>query len=241
MRRDQRGEEGVESRRGHPCLPAREGLVQRRDQLLDVAACQRRDVDPRRPADLDEFAIDLLLEIALAILVHEVPLVVGDHEGSTGLDDEGEETQVLLAQGLGGVHEDESDLGLLQRRSGAQARVILVAAGLTHSTSNAGRVDEPPFAIPEDDELVHRIHRGPGHRVHDDARLPSELVEQGGLAHIGLAQQRHAAGSASAHPTLALLGEQGDDLVQEVTASPTVQGGDGMRFAESERPQRSSI
>jgi hypothetical protein len=105
-----------------------------------------RDVDPRRPRDLHEVALDLALEVVPALLVGEVPLVVGDDQGPPGVDDLLDDPHVLLGDRLGGVDEHHRDLGLLQRRLGAQGGVEVGATRLVDPAADAGGVDEAPVA-----------------------------------------------------------------------------------------------
>ena len=85
-------------------------------QPVHVPAGQRRDVDPGRPLHLHQVLLELALEVAAALLVDEVPLVVGEHDGAAGIDDHLDDAGVLLRQRLPGVQQDDGDLGLLQRR-----------------------------------------------------------------------------------------------------------------------------
>ena len=175
---------------------ASSAVSMRRHQPVHVTAGQRRDVDPRRPLDLDEVALDLALEVVAALLVDQVPLVVGDDERAPGVDHQLDDPGVLLGQRLLGVDQDDRDLGLLQRGLGAQRRVVVGAAGLVHPAADARGVDEAPRSAAELDHLVDRVARGAGDVVDDDPVLAGELVEQAGLADVGLAEQRDPARTA---------------------------------------------
>ena len=105
---------------------------------------QRGQVHPRRPLDLHELPLDLALEVVAALLVEQVPLVVGHDERAAGVDDLLDDPDVLLGDRLLGVDEDDRDLGLLQGGLGAQRRVEVRAPGLVHPAPDARRVDEPP-------------------------------------------------------------------------------------------------
>src|SRR6516225_1201070 len=78
--RDQLVQERVELPGGDALLPARQGLLDGGDQLLDVPAGGGGDVHPGRPARLVELPVDLPLQVVAALLVGEIPLVVGDHQ-----------------------------------------------------------------------------------------------------------------------------------------------------------------
>ena len=112
--------------------------------------------------------LDLALEVVAALLVEEVPLVVGDDQGAAGVDDLLDDADVLLGDRLGGVDEHDRDLGLLERGLGAQRGVEVGAAGLVDAAADAGRVDEAPGLAAELDQLVDRVAGGAGDVVDDD-------------------------------------------------------------------------
>src|SRR5215203_2903446 len=185
VRRHDLAEEGVEPAGRDARLPRRQRRVEGGDELLHVAAGARRHVDPRCPGDLHEVALDLALEEVPALLVGEVPLVVGDDERAPGVDDLLDDADVLLRDDLRGVDEDHGDLGLLERRLGPQRGVEVGTTSLVDPAPDAGRVDEPPGAPPELDELVDGVAGGAGDRVDDDPLAPHEFVEHRGLADVG--------------------------------------------------------
>ncbi len=185
-----------------------------------------------------ELALDLALEVVAALLVDQVPLVVGDDQRAAGLDHHRDDPDVLLGQRLARVDEDDGDLGLLQRGLGAQRRVVLVPGGLVRAAADAGGVDEPPGLAAELDQLVDRVDGGAGDRVDDDAVLPGELVEQAGLADVGLAEQRDATRADGGGEGLPRRLREGvEDGVEQVAAPPAVQGGDRVRLPEAEVPR----
>jgi hypothetical protein len=59
-----------------------------------------------------------------------------------------------------------------------QARVVLVPGGLLDPATDAGGIDEPINLAADLDELVYRIHSGPGDLINDHTLLPGQLVEQ---------------------------------------------------------------
>ena len=71
-----------------------------------------------------------------------------------------------------------------------------MARGLLDPLADAGGVDEAPGAAAELDQLVDRVDGGAGDVVDDDALVAGELVEQRGLADVGLADDRDPARSA---------------------------------------------
>ena len=129
---------------GYPLLPTGQRLAQGGRELLDRAAGLGGDVDPDRPRDAPQFPLDLLVEEVAAVVVDEVPLVEGEDEGPAGLGDHRQHALVLLADRLAGVDQHDGDLGRLDGAGGAQAGVVLGAAGGDDPPAQAGGVDEQP-------------------------------------------------------------------------------------------------
>jgi len=189
-----------------------------------------------------QLPVDLAVQVPPPLLVHEVPLVIGDDQGPPRLDDHRDDPQVLLRERLAGVDEDHGDLGAVQRTGGAQRRVVVRALVLAEPPSDAGRIDKTPRRAAELDKLVHRVPRGARYRVDQRALVADELVQQAGLADVRLAEERDA-------PRAVLLlvgfgrrvGQRVEDQVEQVTAAPPVQCADGRRLAQAELPQRRDV
>ncbi len=181
-------------------LPALESGVQGRHDPVDVPAGARGDVDPRSPLHLDQLALVLPLEVVATLVVDEVPLVERDHQRAARLADGLDDPHVLLGDRLAAVDHEDRHLGALHRGRGAQRGVVLVAGRGLDALADAGGVDEPPGAAAELDELVDRVHGGPGHVVDDHPLLARELVEQGGLPDVRPADDRDPARPADLLP-----------------------------------------
>ncbi len=233
-------EEGVQPAGGDARLPARQRRLDRRDQLLHVAAGERRDVHPGRPRDLLHLGLDLALEVVAALLVELVPLVVRDHDGAARLDGHRDDALVLDADGLGGVDQDHRDLRLLDGGGRAQGGVVVGALLQVHLLADTGGVDELPGDATEFDQLVDRVAGGAGQLVDDDAVLLRHLVQERGLADVRAADQRDAARAARGGAAEGLRGGLGQGLqdgVEHVAGAAAVQRGDRVRHTEAERPQ----
>ena len=76
---------------------------------------------------MGKVVLDLPQEHLLTLLVHQVPLVVDQDQGATCVDDLLDDAHVLLADRLGGVEEDDGDLGLVDGALRAQDRVVVGA------------------------------------------------------------------------------------------------------------------
>ena len=187
---DQPAEERVQLAGADPRLPARQRLLQRRHQPVDVPAGPRGDVDPRRPLHLDEVALDLAVEVVAPLLVDEVPLVERDHQRPARLAHRLDDPQVLLGDRLRAVDDEHRHLGALDRGLGAQRGVVLVARRGLHPLADAGGVDEAPGLPAELDQLVDRVDRRTRRVVDDHPVLACELVQQRGLADVGSADDR---------------------------------------------------
>ena len=127
------------------------------------------DVDPRCPRDADQISVDLAVQVATSLLVHEVPLVEREDKSTPRLDHHRDDAQVLLGQHLTRVDDDDRDLGSIQRCCGTQARVVLGARGLGHPAPDAGGVDEAPGTATELHQLIDGIARRATDGVDDRA------------------------------------------------------------------------
>ncbi len=200
------------------------------------------DVHAGRPLHLDELALDLALQVVAAVLVHEVPLVVGDDEGAAGVDDLGDHAGVLLGERLGRVEQHDGDLRLLDRGLRAQARVEVGTLRLVDASPDAGGVDEPPRDPLELDELVDGVARGARGLVHDDALGARELVEQRRLADVGAPDERDATRPLGERDAVRRLGGQrGHGGIEQVTRPAAVQRRDRVGLTEPEAPQRGRV
>ena len=123
----QLAQEAVEPARGHACGPALQGGVEGAHQPVGVPAGPGRQVDVGGPGDVGQVVLDLPQEHLLALLVHQVPLVVDQDQGTAGIDGLLDDAHVLLADRLGGVQQDDGDLGLVDGALRAQHRVVVGA------------------------------------------------------------------------------------------------------------------
>src|SRR5690606_30866677 len=106
------------------------------------------------PGHLYELSLDLAVEIVAALLVDEVPLVEGDDQRAPCLGDRADDAGVLLGQRHAAVDDDDRDLGPIDRRARAQARVVLMTRRITNPPTDARGVDEVPRAPAQLDDLV---------------------------------------------------------------------------------------
>ena len=176
---DELAEERVELSGGDTRLPAFEGGVEGTHDAVGVPSGLRSQVDARCPLDLNQFALELVLDLLLALLVNEVPLVGDDDERAARVDDLLNDTHVLLGQRCRTIDEDEGDLGLLDRGLGADGGVVVGARRPVHLAADTCGVDEPPRAAVELDELIDGVTGGTGELIDDDALAPGQRIEQG--------------------------------------------------------------
>ena len=161
-----------------------------------------------------------------AVLLDEVPLIDHDDAGLTGLVGHTGHLGVLLGDALLGVDEDEAHVRPLDGHLGPEHAVAL--DGLVHLGlfAHAGGVDEDVLPGLVLEIAVDGVPGGAGHVADDGPLLSQDLVGQGGLAHVGLADDGHL------DPVLVLLvlplgGEVPHALVQQVPGAVAVEGGDG--------------
>ena len=125
-----------------------------------------------------QIPVDLTLEIAPPIVIHQVPLVVGDHQGTSGFHHQRQYPGVLLADRLSGIHEDDRHLRLIKSGLRPQRRIKLMPTCRAHPTTDTGSVDKPPQAILQLHKFVNRINRCARHRVDHDPVFSRQLIQQ---------------------------------------------------------------
>ena len=178
MRGHELAEERVELARRNAGFPAFEGGVERAHDAVCVPAGLGRQVDTRCPLDLHQLSLQLVLDLLLAILIHQVPLVGDDDERSARVDDLLDDAYVLLGQGSGPVDENQGDLGLFDSGLRADGRVVVRTGRAVHLTADAGGVDEPPGTSVQLDEFVDGVAGCTRKLVDDDALAASQRIEQ---------------------------------------------------------------
>ena len=99
MSGDQLAQERVELAGGDAGLPPLERGVERAHDAVRVPSRLRGQVDARRPLDLNQLALELVLDLLLTLLVHQVPLVGDDDERASRVDHLLNDTHVLFRQG----------------------------------------------------------------------------------------------------------------------------------------------
>src|SRR5215212_5917507 len=126
--------------RGRDPLGSPVGEAQRpRQQGADVAPALRRDRDhggpqPQLPLDPRPRVVD--------VGFGDVPFVEAEEAGAAGLHRHLGNPQVLGGDALGGVADDDRDVGPLDRPFRAQLRVVVDGAGNLGTAPQAGGVDE---------------------------------------------------------------------------------------------------
>ena len=125
----------------------------------DAAPGERRAGHDRRAQ------AELLLDPRAGVVevgAGDVPLVQGEHGRAAGLHRQLADPQVLGGDALGGVADDDRDVGALGRALGAQLRVVVDRAGDLRPPAQPGGVDQDD-APPADLDLgVDRVAGGAG-------------------------------------------------------------------------------
>ena len=231
-------QERVELCRRDSRRPSLECCVNRRDELVHVAPGLSGHVHPGGPLHAEQISLDLLVQVVAPFVVDQVPLVVGQHQRAARLDHHREDARVLLADWLARVDEHDGNLGLGQRRLGAQAREVLAATCLVDSLADSGGVDEPPLLTAELDELVDRVDRRAGDGVDDHSVLAGQPVQQARLADVGASEQGHSVRPPDDGSSVELLGHCREQRVEQLPRSPAVQRRHGERLTQAQAPQR---
>ena len=139
---------------------------------------------------------------------------------------------VLLRHALVGVDHNETHVGALDghgRPQNGKFLDLVIDLGLF---PHAGRVDEEELADLIFKVTVHRVAGGAGHVGDDDPLLPQNAVDEGGLAHIGLADDGNFNDVALLFLFL-LRGEVVKAGVQQVAGAVAVDGRDGDGVAQA--------
>ena len=121
----------------------------------------------------------------------ELPLVEHHHGRAPGGTDPLGQALVLVGDPGGGVDDQQGDVGPVEGVEGPQHREVLGAPLGPRLPAHAGGVDEADRSLRCLDHGVHRVPGGAGRIVGDRSLVTDQPVEQGRLAHVGPADQRH--------------------------------------------------
>src|SRR3954463_10718647 len=159
------------------------------EEPLEAAAGVRRDGDERRP--LAQAAAQLATDVLDADR-GRVPLREDDERRAGGVPGNVGDGDVLLDDPLGGVDQDEGDVGTLRRLEGAQLGVELDPLPVPPLASQAGRVDEDEGALAALQHGVHGVAGGARDLAHDQPLAAEERVDEARLADVRPAEDRNA-------------------------------------------------
>ena len=98
MSGDELTEECIELPRGDTGLPAFERGLESPHDAIRVPSRLSGEVDARRPLDLNELALKLVLNLLLSLLIDEIPLIRDDNEGPSRVDDLLDDAHILLGE-----------------------------------------------------------------------------------------------------------------------------------------------
>ena len=116
-----------------------------------------------------------------------VPLVDGDDAGLPRLMREAGHLAVLLGEALKGIDHDDADVSPFDGHFGPDDAVLLDALIDPGLAAQAGGVDEQEGAVFVVDLRVGGVAGGAGDGGHDGPLFPAELVDEGRLADVRLA------------------------------------------------------
>ena len=232
------GEERVEAR-GADLLRARFfGGVYHCPNLLDAAAGQGRDAQVLGPGSHDaQTAVDgLHAGLALTVVVEQIPLVEQHNDGAAALDGKTHDLLVLLGDAHGGIDDEQRHVSAVDGAQAADHGVVLDV--LVHGAllANARGVDHAVVLAVAFDDGVDGIARGAGDVGNDGAVGAQDAVEQRGLTSVGAADDGHVQRIGELVGDLVLLlGQQGNDVVEQVAGAVAVQRRERRGLADTER------
>ena len=140
---------------------------------------------------------------------------------------------VLLRDPFVGVDEDEAHVTAIDGHGGTEDGELLHPVVYLGFFAHTGGVDEDVFAELIFKIAVHCVPGGAGHVADDDPFFPQDTVDQGGLAHVGLADDRHLDDILLLR-FLHLVGEILEAGVQHLVHPQAVDGRDGDGVAQTQ-------
>ena len=123
---------------------------------------------------------------------HQIPLVDGQHDGAARIVGVARDVRVLRRHAFGGVHHEDRDVASLEALERHDHGELLEDFGDPPLAPDAGGVDEEVRAITEGQRRVHRVARRARSLVDEHPLLAEHRVDEGGLADIRSADDRHA-------------------------------------------------
>ena len=162
----------------------------------------------------------------MGILADRIPLIDHDHGGLARLMHQTRNLGILLGHALIGVNEDQAHVRTGNRINAAHVGELLHAVVHLGLLAHACGVNEYVFAVFILIIAVDGVTGGTGYIGYDHPLLPQNIVEQAGLAHIGLAHN----GDLDHVLLLFLLRLRGEVLhaqIQQVAGAVTMEGADG--------------
>ena len=209
-------------------------MARQRDHLLHPLLGQRGDEEHRHVVDELQAGLQAagVLVHGVGVFFHQVPLVDHQDDAFPLVQRIARHVGVLRGQALGRVDHQRHHVGALHRAQGAHHAVLLDPLLDAAAPADAGRVDQHHRLPLPAQAHVDGIACGAGDLADDGAFLAQQRVEQGGLAHVGPADDRDLE-----RVVLFLLlagGEIAHDLVQQVAHAQAMQRRDGHGLAQTQ-------
>ena len=168
------------------------------------------------------------------VVGHKIPLVKQDDEGTTTLDGKAGNLLVLLGDTLGGIDDKQANLRLVDGAKAPDEAVVLDVFVNKVALAHAGGVDEAVALVATLDDDVEGVARRAGDVAHDGTILAGKAVGDRGLADVRAANNGNTKGVLRILGLIRGLRESCDDLVEKVSRTVTVDGGNGPGLTKAE-------
>ena len=230
------GQNVVEKAGGDAAAALLIDLVHQLKNLLVTLAGEGGDEENGCIGHEGEVTVDVLLHAlhGVGLFFNEVPLVDHHDAGLARFVGETGDLGVLLGDALTGIHHDDADIRTLNGHLGTHDGELLNAVVHLGLAADAGGVYENVLAEFVVHSGIHAVTGGAGHVGHDHTLFTQNEVDEGGLAHVGLADHGHTDALLVLVVGI-LVGEVLKAGVQQLVGAVAVDGGEGDGIAQTQR------
>ena len=216
------------------------GALDKAEQVADAGAVQRGNKVHLHPGGEMQTPFQFAFDPLAVVGLQAVPLVHRDHQGAAGFQHIAEQMQVLVGDAVAGIDHHHHHLGGVHRLQRLDHGELFDGLMDLATAADAGGVDQHVVALAVAVAvLAHERHLdgiagGAGLVEHHHPLLAENAVDQGGFAHIGAPQHRHAHGVRVGGLAVVLFrfGKCLEHLGDHAAHAAPVGGGDREQLAE---------